>query len=707
MGQTVDHWETAIYHDQLWKYRLGTNPPPTEWNSLNFDDSNWLTGLGGIGYGDNDDNTIITNTVSVYSRISFHIADSSKIDMAVFHADYDDAFVAYLNGNEISRSNIGEKGTEPNYQQNADEPHEAQMYQGGLPETFRIDKQIIKDHLKEGENVLAIQVHNYYLTSSDLSGNFFLSFGINDESSQFGPVPDWFDEVGFSSKLPLIILETTETNEIYDEPKVPAHMGIIDNGPAEMNHVLDGFNAYDGQIAIEIRGSSSQSFPKKNYGFETQLASGENNNVSLLGMPKENDWVLHGPYSDKSLLRNVLAYHLGAKTDQYTPRTRLVELIINNDYRGVYVLTERIKIDKNRVDISKLKPEDIDGDELTGGYVVQIDRDGPPIDDGWVSSYPDWKFFAFDDPDYDELMPEQANYIQSYFDTFEADMYSSSYWSKYLEYVDVDSWVDYFLVTETGKHIDAFKLSFFMHKKKDSKGGKIHFGPLWDFNLGFGNFDFVCSPDPEGWSYEFRGTCDNWHPFWVRRLADIPQVSHQTNCRWFELRQGPFHTDSLMQFIDDNVAFLSEASDRNFDRWPVLGNYVWPNDYVGQTYEDEITFLKNWLQDRLDWMDANMIGDCALFTENDRIADNNQAHLIYPNPTSRHLFIDLTASSFESVKLLIFDVLGVQLKSIELHEGLNRIDMIGLAGGIFSYQLYEEDRILATGKVLYIPRKGD
>jgi hypothetical protein len=699
-AQMIDHWETVIFHDDIWRYMPGMSEPPSDWREPSFNAADWELGQGGIGYSDNDDNTIIPNVIALYLRKEFDIIDTAVIRFAILNADYDDAFVAYLNGVEFARSNIGEPGIPPSYNQTSDGLHEAEFYDGEAPESYHIFPKELKSLLKEGSNTLAIQVHNDNIASSDLSSNFFFSVGITNGSMDYNETPDWFSQTLFSSNLPLILINTTETNEIYDEPKVPANMGIIDNGPGQINSMFDIPNDYEGRIAIEIRGASSQSFPKKNYGFETQLDNGENNNVKLLGLPKENDWVLHGPYSDKSLLRNVLAYHMGEVTGQYTPRTRLCEVFINDNYRGVYVLTERIKQDNNRVDIDKLTSEDIEGDELTGGYIFQIDRDNESIwNDGWQSNFPDWKFFAFDDPDYDVIMPEQRAYIHDYMDGFEAMMNSSVYGSAYNSYVDVDSWVDYFLITEIGKHIDAFKLSFFMYKKKDSNGGKLHFGPLWDFNLAFGNFDFVCSPDPEGWVYQFRGTCDNWHPFWVAKLAEIPQVSHQTNCRWMELRTGPLHTDTLMQFIDDNFELLEDANERNFERWEIIGDYVWPNDYVGESYQDEVEFLKFWLTQRLTWMDDNMIGDCDLLNvsvDESSIVDIN----VYPNPVGNVLYVELNGGQREDFEFQLFDLLGNQLKSLKLTNEQNILPLAGMPNGMYVYTVSHQNNQLVRGKLI-------
>ena len=418
-------------------------------------------------------------------------------------------------------------------------------------------------------------------------------------------------------------------------------------------------------------------------------------------MPEENDWIFHGPFADKSLMRNVLAYHMGRATGRYAPRTRWCELIINGDYRGVYILTERIKRDANRVDIAKLKPEDIEGDELTGGYILQIDRDDNSTDaDGWYSIYPDNKFYAYNYPDFDDIMPQQAEYIRNYMSEFEDAMYADDYQDNYLTYVNIGSWVDYFLVTEVGKHIDAYKLSFYMHKKKDSNGGKIHFGPLWDFNLGFGNFDFDCPADPEGWSYLFGDYCSFWLPFWAKKLTDIPQVSHQIDCRWEELRSGPLRTDSLLQFIDDNVALLEDAQVRNFNRWQILGQYVWPNDYVGQSYEEEVDFLKNWLTARLEWMDNNMIGNCALY---DPVStDNlNLDVQLYPNPASDFLNVYCKeASSGSGVQFELYDMLGRLLLSEELKEEESSFSTAQFPPGMYTFKITKRKQYEQLGRLI-------
>ncbi len=699
-AQDVDHWEIAVLSDDLWYYSLGNNSIPPGWKAEGFNVQQWQQGAGGFGYGDGDDQTILPNTLSVYLRTEFDIVEESDISALSLLADYDDGFVAYLNGVEIARNNLGDPGNEVAWNETAFTWHEAGLYRGINPEPYSIaDVNLIKN----GKNILAIQVHNHDITSSDLSSNFFIALGIGNDSEYYRPPPDWLESIFFQSNLPIIQITTPGNAQIVDEPRIEAHMGVIDNGEGQYNSIFDPFTDYDGKIAIEIRGTSSQMFEKKNYGFETREEDGSNNNVPLLGMPQENDWTLHGPYSDKSLLRNAFTYHLGRLTGQYAPRTRLCELLINEEYKGIYVLTEKIKQDKNRVDISKLNEDENSGDDLTGGYIIKVDRNPQNIPDkGWYSTFPDYKFYEYVDPDEDDITEAQKDYIQNYMFSFESAMDRNDYEDTYDDYIDLTSWVDYLLVSEISKHIDVYKLSFYMYKDKDSKGGKLHMGPLWDINLGYGNFDFDCSADPEGWAYEFP-LCGSWHPFWARKIADIPNVQHLTHCRWEELRAGPFRTDSLMNYIDQQVDYMGSAIDRNFERWQVLGQYVWPNAYVGASYQEEIDFFKNWIVARLEWMDENMVGDCDLFT-----SDSNPSAVatikVYPNPAMDMIRLDNLPLISEFSGVEIFDVQGKKVLHGNLNPSSNAISIAELSNGFYILTVMEDGRIL--GRTTFVKHGG-
>jgi hypothetical protein len=223
-----------------------------------------------------------------------------------------------------------------------------------------------------------------------------------------------------SSNLPIITINTNGQS-ISDEPKITADMGIIYNGAGEINRMMDPKNNYNGKVGIELRGSTSQSFPKKPYGFETRDNTGEDLDVSLLGMPKESDWTLNATYNDKSLMRDGLAYILAGSVMEYAPRVRYCELVLNNSYMGIYLLIEKIKRDKSRVDISKMEVTDNSGDALTGGYIIKLDKTtGSNSRSGWFSRYKPFTgalkntYFQYEYPSVDNITDAQKNYIQNH-----------------------------------------------------------------------------------------------------------------------------------------------------------------------------------------------------------------------------------------------------------------------------------------------------
>ncbi|MBN1407990.1 MAG: CotH kinase family protein [Calditrichaceae bacterium] len=419
-----------------------------------------------------------------------------------------------------------------------------------------------------------------------------------------------------SSNLPIVIINTSGQT-IPNSIKITADMGIIYNGPGERNYVTDSLNNYNGKIGIELRGSSSQQFPKKQYAVETRDSAGENLNVSLLELPAENDWILYAPYSDKSLIRNVVLYHLSNKIGRYASRTRFCELILNGDYRGVYVLLEKIKRDNNRVNISRLDSTDVAGDDLTGGYIIKIDkRDGEEVD-GWNSPYHPTAsnlykiFYQYHYPRPDDIAPEQMTYIEQFINDFEAMMFDWSYDNPatgYRNWIDISSFVDFFLLNEISKNVDGYRLSTYYYKDKDSDDPLLHIGPVWDFNLAFGNANYYDGWDTADWQVEINRLTDFQYdyakiPFYWERLVNDPFFLSQVVNRWSELRLTTFNNDSIIAYINETVSLLNESQQRNFERWPILDEYVWPNYAVNMTYENEISWLKNWIKQRIDWID--------------------------------------------------------------------------------------------------------
>ena len=535
---TINHWETVVFASDTFHYFPGVAEPPSDWYQLAFNDSSWQAGPGGFGYADGDDATVLNPVLSVFIRKTFTITDTSVILWGVLHMDYDDGFVAYLNGHEIARANLGERGAPALFNQSADTWHEAQMYQGGSPGTFLISPDTINDYLVEGQNILAIQVNNHGTTSSDLFCIPFFSVAITDSVQHYSLPPAWFTPpvTEFVSSLPIILIETNGQT-IPDEPRITAWMGVIDH-PGEVNSLKDSLNAYNGQISIEWRGSSSRMFPKQSYSLETQDSLGENNNIPLLGLPAENDWVLYAPYSDKSMMRNVVAYKMWRDMDHYSPGTKYCELFLNGDYKGVYVFMEKIKRDKNRLNIAKLDSADLTGDAVTGGYIIKIDKTDEAGIEGWTS-YPSPRypgaplnFIQYVYPKYEFLMSEQIVYIQYFMQQMESTLAAAGYddpVNGYVKYIDGGSFADFLLINELGKNVDGYRFSTYMYKDKDSKGGKLIMGPVWDFNLCFGNVDYgiqECWDPNNGWVYQGDRI------FWWKRLMEDVNFKYRVQQRW-------------------------------------------------------------------------------------------------------------------------------------------------------------------------------
>ncbi|WHZ08499.1 MAG: hypothetical protein OJF59_002253 [Cytophagales bacterium] len=515
----------------------------------------------------------------------------------------------------------------------------------------------------------------YFIKKSDLIIKFIIPLSL---SLSLGPAGH--AQVTFtSSVLPIVVIDT-HSQDIPDDPKIPASMGIIYNGHGATNNITDPYNDFNGNIGIELRGSSSQSFPKKQYGIEVRDTTGNAIDASLLGMPAKDDWVLYAAYDDKTLVRDALAYTMGRAQGRYASRVQFCELVLNGVYQGVYVLLEKIKRDKYRVNISKLKTSDNSGDAITGGYIIKIDKTTGGGGAGWSSSYPPLHraynqvvYFQYSYPKDVDITAQQQAYIKQYMDAFENTLSSSGFRdtvSGYQKYIDIDSFVDFYLMMEATKNPDGYRLSTFMYKDKDSKGGKLSMGPIWDFNEGFGNVDYCTKGNPEGFVTAYNTICPTDYfliPFWWDKLFQDLAFNNKVAKRWAALRNGPFQTQKILHYVDSVASVLttSSAQQRNFTQWPILGQYVWPNYYVGNSYTSEITWLKNWITQRMNWLDANI--------QTITVVQNRESQfevLGFPNPVTSKFTIQYTIPEPADVTLEIYTALGSKIESSLIHHAV-------------------------------------
>lgn len=408
-----------------------------------------------------------------------------------------------------------------------------------------------------------------------------------------------------SSNLPILVLDTYGSTIVQDG-RTRGTVTILK--PSNGRTTLPGEIDVHSRASFEVRGSSSTQFPKQSMGLEIRNDDDSDRPLSILGLPADSDWVLYAPYTDKTLIRDVIAYELSRQIGRYAPRTRLVELYYNKngaldpaDYWGVYVLVEKIKGGSDRVDISGLEPTDSSPFDLSGGFILKKDR----LDNN------DWPFttvrgqqLGIEWPRGRELGSVQWTAIRTSMNQFETALYGTQFKDPVLGYAsqaDPDAFIDHWWMVETMKNIDGYRLSTFMHR---DKGGRLRMGPIWDYNLSLGNADYAEGWKTNGWYWPQISTSD--YP-WYPKLFQDPEFTQRHADRWASLRQGPFATSNVLAVIDGLTNQLTEAQQRNFVRWPTLGQYVWPNWFIGKTYEDEIGFLKKWVTGRLGWIDSTIV----------------------------------------------------------------------------------------------------
>lgn len=416
-----------------------------------------------------------------------------------------------------------------------------------------------------------------------------------------------FSQTFTDSNLPIVIITTdldvnNQPLEILDDPKILSSMKIIKRPDGSRNYLSDAnttaFLNYNGRIGIEIRGSSSQLLPKKGYGLTTLKADNiSNNNVSLLGMPSENDWILNGIAFDPSLIRDYLSYNLSRQIGQYATRTSYCELVINGDYKGLYILQEKIKSSTGRVNILKIATTDNTTPNLTGGYITKADKDtgGDPI--AWTMSSYSWGTnFIHELPKPTAVTTQQNSYIYNQFLNLQntSNTNNINLVTGYPSVIDIPTFIDFMLMNELASNPDGYQFSTFFHK---DRSGKLRAGPIWDFNLTYGNDLFSMGFDRSKFNvWQFADGGNDGPKFW-RDLFNNPTYKCYLSKRWNELIQPgqPLNYDSLVQYIDQIVASISEAKVREHQKWATVPNQV-----------AEINNLKIWLSNRISWMTSNL-----------------------------------------------------------------------------------------------------
>ncbi len=515
-----------------------------------------------------------------------------------------------------------------------------------------------------------------------------------------------------SSNLPIVVINTLGQTINQDE-KINCSMEIKYNGPNNLTFLNGPSNVYNGTIGIEIRGASSSGYPQKPYGFETRTSAGANLNVSILGMPQENDWVLISNYNDRSMLKNLLAYKIFREMGHYSPRGELCEVIINDSYQGIYLIGEKIKRDNNRVNINSLNTNEISGDDLTGGYILQqnywnndnsFQSNFSPIDHPNLDVH-----FIYEYPKPQDIVPQQKAYIASFVNSLETALYSPNFMDPvngYRKYLDVPSFIDYFIVNEVSRNNDGFKKSVFYHKNKNSLGGKLKAGPVWDFDWAWKNIAecfIVTNNGGSGWAHQVNDcNPDNNSTGWYIRMLQDSTFANALRCRYEALRQTSLDTVQIFAYIDSMGVRLSEPQARHFQKWPILGvSGPAPDDGpVATSHLEELQSMKNWIWTRLQWLDANMPGNAQNCNQSG-VGLNDLALSplrCYPNPTSDQLYIEVQWPTNAEATLKLFNTLGAEIliKKLDISNAQpqpHTIDLRNTPPGVYTMRLELADQV--------------
>lgn len=410
-----------------------------------------------------------------------------------------------------------------------------------------------------------------------------------------------FSQEFTSSNLPIVMITTNNGVTIPDEPKIPAMMKVIWRPDGSRNYLTDQENPaylnYNGPIGIEIRGSTSALLPKKPYGLETREADFiTSKNVSILGLPKENDWVLNALAYDPSLMRDYLSYELAREMGQYSARSRYCEVFVNGVYQGLYLFMEKLKRDSERINIDELLPEDISGTELTGGYIIKADKaNGDPV--SWTMAGSTGTIdFIHDEPDPEEILPPQKSYIMDQFMKLRdmTDAGNENILTGYPSLIDVPSFIDFMLINELAANVDAYQFSTYFHK---DKGGKLRAGPVWDFNLTYGNDLFFWGFN-RSFTYNWQfDNGDNTGPFFWKKLYNLPTYKCYMSRRWKQLSvaDAPWDLSKIYAKIDAVVLLTAEAAGREQIKWGTVANRT-----------SNIASMKAWISDRFIWLNSQL-----------------------------------------------------------------------------------------------------
>jgi hypothetical protein len=437
----------------------------------------------------------------------------------------------------------------------------------------------------------------------------------------------------FASQLPLLVIDDHGAGPL-EKDGIDHPAWIYGFAPdADGISSLASAPAFAVPLTFTVHGSSSATFPKKSFGLKLKTTLGTKQAVAPFGLPAFDKWQLIGPWNfDPSFIRAAYVYALSNRIGRWAPRTRFAEVFFNHngdsldgaDYAGIYVLTDKVEIDPQRVNLASLTPADVAAPAVTGGYLLKIDQpDATHYSWSTNRGFPDTAGYQFsqilvDTPSGDVLAPAQRDYIRGYVQTMEDALYAdlASGWAtrSHLNYLDRDSWIDFHLINIFVRNVDMLQLSTYLTK---DRGGKLTAGPVWDFDRSMGSAD-PRTADWDRWSD--ASTFDYWNFGWWGVLAHDPDYMQAWIDRWQALRNSQFSDQNLAGLADSLGAQIGpEAAARDAARWPDDASRY------GDIYGGEISRIKDWITHRAQWIDAQ-------FVPAPIVTGDDVTHTVFPAP---------------------------------------------------------------------------
>ena len=442
----------------------------------------------------------------------------------------------------------------------------------------------------------------------------------------------------FSSDLPLIIIHNFGAGAYpTSQAEFLSAFAVFDNRCDRAS--LTNTPVLMVRAGVNLRGYSTLSYPKSSFAVEFKNEFNDEEELSLLEMPQESDWVLYAPNNiEPVLFHNPLYYRMSREIGRYASRTRFAEVFLNtaggaigsNHYNGIYVVAEKPKRSAGRVDISRLDVEDTNAPAITGGYLMAsdwVDANEPTYTVPGVGPVPEQTIIYHHPRGSVIRLPQrdpQEQYINNYLRSFVTNLASAGFNTStgYVQYIDVDSWIDYLVTAVTALNTDALRWSTFFYKDRNQP---LAMGPVWDCDRCLGSTDgrnFA----PRTWA---GGGTDYFNWIWWGRLFADPNFFQRYIDRYQEVRKVAYSETNLFAIIDGFAAELAEAYPREFARWGVPPRGT--NGTGAGTFATEVQWKKNWLAARLEFMDTNFLSPVTFNHAGGLVSPGTQVTLAPPD----------------------------------------------------------------------------